>query len=135
MEPKLTTYSDQTGHFPHQLSRGNKYVMIMYDFDANAILCAPLKNRQAKSITEAWTQLHERLTKHGHETKHFILDNMCSSDLKLALIKNDKKYELTPPNIHRRNAAERAIHTFKITVWQVLPPVTQNFPYQNGTDC
>ena len=58
MEPKLTTYSDQTGRFPHRLSRGNKYVMIMYNYDANAILSAPLKNRQAKSITEAWMYLH-----------------------------------------------------------------------------
>ena len=65
--------------------------MIMYDFDANAILCAPLKNRQARSITESWTQLHERLKKHGYETKNFILDNACSSDLKLVLTKKDKK--------------------------------------------
>ena len=46
--PKLTTYSDQTGRFPHRSSRGNEYLMIMYDFDANAILCSPLKNQQAK---------------------------------------------------------------------------------------
>ena len=90
MNKKLTTYSDQTGRFPHRSSRGNEYVMIMYDYDANTILCAPLKNRQEKSITEAWTGLHERLTKHGHQTKNFILDNECSSNLKLALTKMTK---------------------------------------------
>ena len=113
MEPKMLTYSDQTGRFPHRSSRGNEYIMIMYDYDSNAILCAPLKNRQAKTITEAWTYLHDKLTKHGHETKNFILDNECSNDLKMALKKNNKTYELTPPNMHRRNAAERAIRTFK----------------------
>ena len=69
MEPKLTTYSDQTGRFPHRLSRGNEYLMIMYNYDSNTILAAPLKNCQAKTITEAWESLHEKLTKHGHETK------------------------------------------------------------------
>ena len=34
MEPKLTTYSDQTGIFPHGSSRGNEYLMIMYDYDS-----------------------------------------------------------------------------------------------------
>ena len=58
MEPKITTYSDQTGRFPYMLSRGNEYVMIMCDYDTNTILSAPLKNRQAKSITEAWMHLH-----------------------------------------------------------------------------
>ena len=42
-----------------------------------------------------------------------MLDNKCSNDLKLALKKNKKNYELTPPNIHLRNAAERGKQTFK----------------------
>ena len=43
--PKQKTYSDQTGRFPFRSSRGNEYIMVMYDYDANAILVAPLKNR------------------------------------------------------------------------------------------
>ena len=128
MTPKLTTYSDQTGRFPHRSSRGNEYIMIMYDYDANAILCEPLKNRQAKTIMMAWTHLHQRLTKHGHETKNFILDNKCSGDLKSALQKNNKKYELTPPNMHRRNAAERAIRTFKNHCMAGFATCDKNFP-------
>ena len=60
MEPKLTTYSNQTGRFPHRSSRGNKYLMIMYNYDSNAILAAPLKKWQAKTITEAWETLHKK---------------------------------------------------------------------------
>lgn len=85
----------------------------MYDFDANAILAAPLKNRQAKSITDAWEALHKQLTKHRHATKNFILDNEYSTEMKQALSKNNKDYKLTPPHMHRRNAAKRAIRTFK----------------------
>ena len=47
-KPKEKTYSDQTGRFLYRSSRGNEYTMVMYDFDANAILVEPLKNRQAK---------------------------------------------------------------------------------------
>ena len=50
---------------------------------------------------------------HGHGTKNFILDNKCSGELKAALKKHNKKYELTPPHINRQNVAERAIRTFK----------------------
>ena len=31
-------YSDQTGRFPLTSSKGNKYVMVVYDHDSNAIL-------------------------------------------------------------------------------------------------
>ena len=48
MEPIELTgqiYSDQTGKFPITSSRGTKYIMIVYDFDSNAILSEPLKSR------------------------------------------------------------------------------------------
>ena len=35
---KGKTYTDQTGRFPCQSSRGNNYVFICYDYDANTIL-------------------------------------------------------------------------------------------------
>ena len=59
-----------------------------------------LKNRQAKKIADAWENLHQRLTMHGHTTENFVLDNECSSDLKMTLKKHKKEHELTPPKIH-----------------------------------
>jgi hypothetical protein len=38
-------YTDQTGRFPVVLSKGNKYIMILYDYDSNAILAQPIKDR------------------------------------------------------------------------------------------
>ena len=38
-------YSDLTGHFPVQSSKGNKYLLIVYDYNSNAILAKPMKNR------------------------------------------------------------------------------------------
>jgi hypothetical protein len=40
-------YTDQTGRFPVVSSKGNKYIMILYDYDSNAILAQPIKDRTA----------------------------------------------------------------------------------------
>jgi hypothetical protein len=40
-----TIYSDQTGRFPKQSLRGNKYLMVMVEVDSNAILLEPMKSR------------------------------------------------------------------------------------------
>ncbi len=37
-------FTDQTGRFPITSSRGNKYVMICYDYDPNNIIAEPLKS-------------------------------------------------------------------------------------------
>jgi hypothetical protein len=38
------SYSDLTGRFPVQSELGNLYVLVLYAYDANAILVEPLKN-------------------------------------------------------------------------------------------
>ena len=47
VELKETLFSDQTGRFPVTSSKGNKYVMVVYSQDANAILAEPLKSKSA----------------------------------------------------------------------------------------
>jgi hypothetical protein len=74
MELKKSS-SDQTGKFPVQSSRGYNYVMILYDYDSNAILSKPLKTRQAGELTKAWTALHARLQTNGYAPVLHILDN------------------------------------------------------------
>ena len=63
--PKTKSYVDLTGRFPYKSSSGNEYIYVMYDFDLNAIFGYPIKNRQAKTLTEAWETLHSRLTQHA----------------------------------------------------------------------
>ena len=68
-------YSDLTGCFPVQLSRGNNYVLVAFHPDANGILVQPIKNRQAKSILDAWTIIKNRFKKAGVQPSTWILDN------------------------------------------------------------
>ena len=102
--------------------------MVVYDFDANIILGLPLKNRQAKTLTNAWTQLHDAISRSGHTMKKFVLDNEISGELKAALTKYKYKFQLTPPNIHRINAAERAIRTYKNHLLSGLATCHPDFP-------
>lgn len=37
-------FNDLTGAFPHKARRGNLYVMVVYDYDSNAVLVEPIKN-------------------------------------------------------------------------------------------
>ena len=126
--PKGMAYGDLTGRFPHKSSRGNEYIYIVYDYDSNAILAEAIPNRQAKTITAAWERIHKRLTKHGHLFSHFVLDNEISEDLKAAFNKYGITFQCVPPHIHRRNAAERAIGTFKNHFLAGLATCHSKFP-------
>ena len=58
-------YTDQTGRFPHHSSKGTKYVMVLYCYDANAILTEPLKNRTEAELSRAYKKLYEYLKAKG----------------------------------------------------------------------
>jgi hypothetical protein len=47
-------YTDQKGRFPVFFSKGNKYIMILYDYDSNAILAQPIKDRTAPELLKAF---------------------------------------------------------------------------------
>ena len=122
------SYTDLTGRFPHQSSRGNNYIFVAYHYDANAILAKAIPNRELSTIIDAWHELHSRITKNGVITKHYILDNECSAAFKTTLNSNEITFELVPPHQHRRNAAERAIRTFKNHFLSGLASCDPDFP-------
>ena len=130
---KEMAYGDITGTFPFTSTRGHKYIYVMYDYDANAILVHPLKTRQAAEITAAWTQLHARLTKHGHIVTHFVLDNEMSSNIKQAFLKKIisciKLFPHTPIGPMQLNALFRPS---RIIFCLVLQLATLTSPLLNG---
>ena len=70
------------------------------------------------------------LIKSGHEPNLYILDNEASADLIASLVKQDMSYQLVPPHVHRRNAAERAIRTFKNHFLAGLASLEPTFPIE-----
>jgi hypothetical protein len=119
---KKTMYSDQTGKFPITSARGHKYIMVAVELDGNYIDAEPIKSRKAKALTEAYQAIFQRWKTTGAVSPNWhMLDNEAPEELKKAIRENKCRVELTPADQHRRNAAERAIQTFKghsLRCWQ-----------------
>jgi hypothetical protein len=102
-------YTDQTGIFPVVSSKGNKYIMILYDFDSNAILAQPIKDRTAPELLRAFQVIEQELVARGLKPKLMKLDNEASKLLKMYIHQQNITFQLVPPYSHIRNAAERVI--------------------------
>jgi hypothetical protein len=78
-------YTDQTGIFPVVSSKGNKYIMILYDYDSNAILAQPIKYRTAPELLRAFQVMEQELVACGPKPKLMKLYNEASKLLKTYL--------------------------------------------------
>ena len=119
---------DLTGRFPHMSSRGNQYLVVMYDYDTNAIAFEPIKTRQSKEIFNAFKKCENKISHNNIAPKFFVLDNEAVADLKLGIVKNNQSYEPVLTNQHRRNTAENAIRTFKNHLLACLATYNPGFP-------
>ena len=120
--------TDQTGRFPVTSSRGSKYIMVLYDHDSNAILAEPLNSRNERELIRAARVLHAYLSDRGLTPQYQMLDNECPGGLKTFLRESSVKFQLVPPYLHRTNATERAIQTYKDHLIAGLSSCYPNFP-------
>ena len=121
-------YTDQTGRFPITSSRGSKYIFILYSYDTNAIFAHSLKSNASAQILDAYKKTYQLLHERGFKPQVHWLDNEASTALKEFNKKNNIEYQLVPPHAHRRNAAERAIRTWKNHFIAGLCSVDPTFP-------
>lgn len=121
-------YSDQTGKFSVPGSSGATLVFVMYDYDTNSIHAVPLKNRSAPEIVKAYSTVYNTLIKAGQRPLLQRLDNECSKELREFMEDRQVQVQLVPPGIHRANAAERAIRTFKNHMIAGLSTTDPDFP-------
>lgn len=122
-------YLDYCGRFPIKSRSGNQYIMIAYHCDANVIITAPFKTRADKHRLEAYNDIMLRLKTHGFHTDLQILDNEASAEYKKLMTERwGFKYQLVPPHMNQRNAAERAIRTFKAHFLAIWAGTATDFP-------
>ena len=88
----------------------------------------PLCNKTVTEIKHGWMQINTILSKSGNKPKIYIIDNEASKDLKSSLMKHNISYQLVSPHIHRRNAVEHAIRTFKNHLLANLARADPDFP-------
>jgi hypothetical protein len=102
--------------------------MVCYIYDCNYIKVFPMNSRSASECVKSYDSIHQELTVKGFKPKLQTLDNEASTALKNFFTVNDIAYQLVPPHCHQRNAAERAIRTFKEHFVAGLSSVDPSFP-------
>ena len=120
--------TDQTGRFPTISQRGNKYIMVLYNYDSNAILATGTKGRKGTELIESYEILYKRLVSAGIKPVLQRLDNEASDGLISAIKEKGLKYQLAAPYSHRLNPAERAIQSFKNHLISNLHGCDKQFP-------
>ena len=99
-EPTGKLYTDLTGHFPVQSSRGHKYILVAYNFDSNSIHVKPLKSRHDNDTIKAYEDIYNMLMQRGLKPQLHWLDNEASKALNSFIDEQQTTYQLTPPHIH-----------------------------------
>ena len=51
----------QTGRFPIVSQRGNKYIMVLHNYDSNTILATPTTTRNILDLFKAYSTVYEQL--------------------------------------------------------------------------
>jgi hypothetical protein len=129
-------YTDQTGCFPIQSSKGHNYIMVLYDYDSNTILAERLRNRTAPELLRGYNKMHQELVSRGLQPQLQRLDNEASKVLKQFLHDENVSFQLIPPHVHRRNAAERAmfvpLKTISSPAYAALTKTSRSI---SGTSC
>jgi hypothetical protein len=100
----MASKPNQTGRFPVVSIKGYKYIMILYDYNSNAILAKPIKDRTAPELLKACQVMEQDLVARGLKPKLMKLDNEASTLLKTYLHQQNITFQLVPPYRHRQNS-------------------------------
>ena len=105
-------------------------MLIMYNYDANYIHVETMK-RGAGRLLDAYRQGHAFFKARGAQPRFERLDNESSKALEEFMQTEKIAFQYVPPGSHRRNAAERAIRTFKNHfISTLISTVDKDFPLQ-----
>jgi hypothetical protein len=108
---KLST--NQTRQFPKKSQRGYEFIMMLYEYNSNAILVEPMKIRTSGKMIRAYVKLITQLIKAGITPKHHVLDNECLEEFKAQIKFFKMTYQLVPPHNHCCNTAEKSNPNFQ----------------------
>ena len=72
--------TDQTDRFLVRSRSGNNYLMIIYDYDSNAILAEAIPDRKSTTLQTAFKILYNKICLKGYKFTINRLDNEISAD-------------------------------------------------------
>ena len=129
VDPVSKLYTDDMGWFPIRSRSGHHYIMLEFNCDSNVILIEPFQYRHDRHHIAAYSRITMRLHKRGHAVELQVLVNEASAEYFRAIIQTQKtKFQLVPLDVHRPNAAECTIRTFKAHFLAILAGVDRAFP-------
>ena len=99
-------FTDQTDQFLCSSISGNKYLFLLYDYDADDIDDVPMPSRAKHQILLAYKKNTDMLRKRWFTPKLQRLDNKVSQILQNFTEEQGVTFQLTPAGLHRRNNAE-----------------------------
>ena len=103
--------------------------MLALHCDSNVILIEPFQSRHDRHYIAVYSHIMTRPQERGHAVDLQVLDNEASAEYHHTITQTRKeKFQLLPPDVHLRNAAERAIRTFKAHFLAILAGVDRAFP-------
>ena len=126
--PLTHLFTDDTGRFNPRAQSGNQYIMVGLHTASNAILVRPFASKHDSHRIPAYNDMFARLNAVGAAPTIHVMDNEASLAFQRAIATNKCKLQLVPPHVHRRNAAERAIRTFKDHFLAILAGTPPSFP-------
>jgi hypothetical protein len=128
-KPLSKLFTKDTGCFPVRACSGNQYVMIAFYANGNLILQQAFKIKSDCHRIAAYNTIKTCLAARGLSVDLQIQDNKASSAYKDAItFKWNATFQLVPLDMHHRDWAERAIHTFKDHFLAILASVNVAFP-------
>ena len=128
VEEDTRLYSDQTGQFPKYSLGGYQYIMIVYIHRHNLVKSYPLKSRSTDHLLEALKSCHEYMDTHNVAINEHWMENESPKEIQMYNMKKGIQVHLMPPHVHRYNAEERAIRTWKDHCVAGYSSVNKAFP-------
>jgi hypothetical protein len=103
--------------------------MVACDINGNRIFIKPIKLQKETELIRIHKTIMDKLCNAQIYTTKQLLDNKISNAYQKTIMTNDiKEVEHVQPNCHKRNAAEKAIQTFKNLFKSILYGCDDSFP-------
>ena len=106
-------YTGQTGKFPHLLSCGNKYQIILHEIDGKSIWIEQIKNKTEGGVILARRCALDRMEEQGIVPTQQVLDKEISAAYRTEIKTTNMTFHIFPQDGHRCNLSEKATHKWK----------------------
>jgi hypothetical protein len=91
----------------------------------------PIKNWSEQEFLRAYKEVYDDLENKGFKPKFHKLDNESSNEIQKCIASRNTDVQFAPPDMHRQNAAECAVCTWKNHFIAILASVNPMFPIAN----